>query len=117
MAAQGNTSGRDELRDERGVLQGYRSTFGTVTLEAIQDSEIHRTLNPDHTVTEQELPGTVNLYVVIDGGRILLDRLRASDVLEAIDAGQRAQQAQSAQEQAQSAQEPQDEPSDAQQTV
>lgn len=68
--------------------------FNNVTLEAVQETEIHRTLENDRTVTEVELPGVVNLYVVIDGGRLLLDRLNAGKVLEAIDLGQQQQQAQ-----------------------
>lgn len=58
--------------------------FNDVHLAAEQVTETHRTLNADHTVTEEELPGLINLYVVIDGGKILIDQLKAPVVLEAI---------------------------------
>lgn len=59
-------------------------TFSSVTLEAEHVTETHRTLENDHTVTETELPGTVNLYAVFDGGRVLIDQFKAPVVLEAI---------------------------------
>lgn len=60
--------------------------FSDVHLEAEQITEDHRTLEADHTVTHQELPGLVNVYLVIDGGRVLLDQLKAPVVLDAITA-------------------------------
>jgi len=45
--------------------------------------EHHTTRNVDGSVTEQDLPGEVYLYVNIDGGRVLLDRLHAGKVFEA----------------------------------
>lgn len=73
--------------------------FSDVHLEAEQVTEMHRTQENDLTITEQELPGMVNVYLVIDGGRVLLDQLKAPVVLEAI-AAQAKKQAQ-ADEQAQ----------------
>lgn len=67
-------------------------TFSNVSLEAEHVTEIHRTLENDHTVTEVELPGIVNLYAVFDGGRVLLDQIKAPVVLEAIDRAQKQQQ-------------------------
>lgn len=69
-------------------------TLSSVTWVAEHVPETHRTLNNDHTVTVEELPGVVNLYAVFDGGRVLMDRLNAAKVFEAIAAGQSAQQSQ-----------------------
>lgn len=82
--------------------------FSSVTLEAEHVTEIHRTLENDHTVTEVELPGVVNLYAVFDGGRVLMDQIKAPVVLEAIDRAQASQKAtadaQAAQQQTQESQ-------------
>lgn len=59
--------------------------FTTVTLEAEHVPETHRTLENDLSVTEVELPGLVNVYLVIDGGRLLFTQLNAGKVLEAVD--------------------------------
>lgn len=66
------------------------ATFSDVHFEAEQETETHRTLENDHSVTEVELPGIVNLYLVIDGGRILFDQIKAPRVLEAIAAAKAA---------------------------
>lgn len=58
--------------------------LSTVTWEAEHRPETHRTLNNDHTVTTEELPGQVYLYAVFDGGRVLMDMLPAGKVFEAI---------------------------------
>ena len=65
---------------------------GVATLYFEQVTETHRTLENDRTVTTQELPGIVNLYVEINGGRVLLDQLKAPVVLEAIDKAAKASQ-------------------------
>ena len=83
MADQTGNSNRQEIRDPQGRLLGHKTQLGNVSLVAVQESEFHRTLEADRTVTEVELPGTVNLYAVIDGGWNLLDRLNASKVQEA----------------------------------
>lgn len=63
--------------------------FSDVHLEAEHVPEPHRTLENDLTVTERELPGMVNVYLVIDGGRLLLDQFKAGRVFDAIElAGQ-----------------------------
>lgn len=59
-------------------------TFSSVTWVAEHRPETHRTLENDHTVTVQELPGQVYLYAVFDGGRVLMDMLPAGKVFEAI---------------------------------
>ena len=59
-------------------------TLSSVTWVAEHRPETHRTLNNDHTVTVEELPGQIYLYAVIDGGRVLMDMLSASKVFEAI---------------------------------
>lgn len=58
---------------------------GTATVTYEQVTETHRTLNADHTITEDELPGLVNVYLNIGGGRILIDQLNAGKVLDAIE--------------------------------
>lgn len=83
--------------------------FSDVHLEAEQVTETHRTLNADHTVTEAELPGTVDVYVVIDGGRLLLTQFPGSRVQDAIKA-QADQQQQPDQQQADQQQPPAPEP-------
>lgn len=63
-------------------------TFSSVTWVAEHRPETHRTLENDHTVTVQELPGQVYLYAVFDGGRVLMDMLPAGKVFEAITSAQ-----------------------------
>lgn len=65
-------------------------TFSEVRWVAEHVPETHRTLENDRTITTVELPGTVNLYVEIDGGRILMDQLNGGKVLEAVDAARKA---------------------------
>ena len=59
--------------------------FSDVHLEAVHVPETHRTPNPDHTVTENELPGMVDVYLVIGGGRILFTQYKAGKVFDAIE--------------------------------
>lgn len=67
--------------------------FTDVHLEAEHVPEAHRTLENDLTVTERELPGMVNVYLVIDGGRVLLDQFKAGRVFDAIElAAQKARE-------------------------
>lgn len=61
-------------------------TFSDVKLTAEQVVETHRTLENDLTVTDAELPGMVNVYLEIDGGRLLFTSYKASKVQDAIDA-------------------------------
>ena len=77
-----------------GEIHTEQQTFSTVTLEAEHVTERHDPDPGNKDVSMIELPGVVNLYAVIDGGRVLIDRLRASDVLEAIANGQKQQKAQ-----------------------
>lgn len=58
--------------------------FSSVTLEAEHVPEVSRTLESDHTITEQELPGMVNVYLVIDGARLLFTQYKAGKVFDAI---------------------------------
>lgn len=67
-----------------------------VHLEAEQVTETHRTLEADRSVTEAELPGLINVYLVINGGRVLFDQLKASNVLEAIETAKQNQASQDA---------------------
>lgn len=67
---------------------------GEVTFTFEQVPETHRTLEADHTVTEQELPGVVNVYANIGGGRLLFTQFNGGKVLEAIDTARKAQQQQ-----------------------
>lgn len=60
--------------------------FSNVTLEAEHVPETHRTLENDHTVTSEELPGMVNVYVNFDGARLLLTQYKAGKVFDAISA-------------------------------
>lgn len=73
-----------------GEVHTETRTFSTVTLEAEHLTETHDPDPGNKSVDLIQLPGTVNLYVVIDGGRILLDQFRASDVLSAIDTAKAA---------------------------
>ena len=63
-----------------------------VHLEAEQVTETHRTLEADRSVTEAELPGLINVYLVINGGRILFDQIKAPRVLEAIEVAKQTEQ-------------------------
>ncbi len=54
----------------------------TPKLYAEHQPETHRTLNPDHTVTEVELPGFVEVGVVLNGVRLPLHRLKAGKLLQ-----------------------------------
>ena len=65
-----------------------------VHLEVEQVTETHRTLENDRTVTEVELPGVFNVYLVIGGGRILFDQLKGGVVLDAIETAKQNQAAQ-----------------------
>lgn len=67
--------------------------FTNVTLEAEHVPEISRTLEADHTVSEQDLPGMVNVYVVFDGARLLLTQFKAGKVFDALNAAQASSQA------------------------
>lgn len=60
-------------------------TFKAISLEAEHVPETHFTREASGQATEAELPGEVFVYLVIDGGRLLIDRLSASKVFEAID--------------------------------
>ena len=94
MPAKQTQDTREEVRDDRGNLTGYRQVFDNPTLELVQTTEIHRTLENDHTVTEVELPGLIDLYLVVNGGRVRLDQFKAPVVLEAIEAANQQQAAQ-----------------------
>ena len=63
-----------------------------VHLEVEQVTETHRTLENDRTVTEAELPGVFNVYLVIGGGRILFDQIKGGVVLDAIEAAKQTEQ-------------------------
>ncbi len=66
-----------------GEIDTETQTFSTVTLEAEHVTERH---DPDphaKDVPTINLPGMVNLYVVIDGGRVLLDSIPAARVFKA----------------------------------
>lgn len=71
--------------------------FTDVKWSAEQVVEMHRTLENDHTVSEVELPGQVDLYVEIDGGKLLFTSFKAGKVLDAIDAAAAAQNSNGAQ--------------------
>lgn len=82
-------------------------SFTDVKLVAEHVPETHRTLENDRTVTTTELPGMVDVYLVIDGGRIKFTQLRGSDVLEAIDkAGEQQKAAEQSRQQASTQQQP-----------
>lgn len=66
-------------------------TFTDVYLSAEQVTEPHRTLENDLTVTEAELPGMVNVYLHIDGAKLLFTSYKAGKVLDALDAAAQAQ--------------------------
>jgi hypothetical protein len=66
-------------------------TFSDVKFTAEQVVEMHRTLENDHTVTEVELPGVVNIYIEIDGGKLLFTQYKAGKVLDAIEAAGKEQ--------------------------
>jgi hypothetical protein len=65
--------------------------LGKVSFSAEQVTETHRTLNSDHTVTEEELPGMVNVYLHVGKGKLLFTQYKAGKVLEAIDAGSKSE--------------------------
>jgi hypothetical protein len=65
--------------------------FSEVTFSAEQVTEMHRTLENDHTVTETELPGMVNVYIHFDGAKLLFTQYKAGKVQDAIDAAAKAQ--------------------------
>lgn len=67
-------------------------TISSVTWVAEHRPETHRTLNNDHTITVEELPGQVYLYAVFDGGRVLMDMIPAGKVFEAITTAQAARE-------------------------
>jgi hypothetical protein len=64
-------------------------TFTDVHLEAVHVTERHDPAPHDKDQELIDLPGTVELYVVIDGGRVLLDTFKAPRVLNAIAAAKR----------------------------
>lgn len=68
-----------------------RRTFSAPTFELEHVPETHRTLNNDHTVTVEDLPGMVNLYLVVDGGRVLLDQFKAGKIFDAIELAKQKQ--------------------------
>lgn len=81
--------------------------FTDVYLSAEQVTETHRTLENDHTVTEVELPGVVNVYLHIDGAKLLFTQYKAGKVLDALfQAKEAQQQAQADQSQAAAQAEP-----------
>lgn len=61
-------------------------TFSDVHLEAVHFTERHDPAPHDKDTALIDLPGTVELYVVIDGGRLLLDTFKAPKVFAAIEA-------------------------------
>lgn len=75
---------------------------GEVTFTFEQVPETHRTLEADHTVTEQELPGVVNVYANIGGGKLLFTQFNGGKVIDAIQAAKQAQAQASSQAQPQS---------------
>ena len=89
MTSQLDSVTYEDVHDDRGNLVGGKGAFSKVELVAEHVTEVHRTLENDHTVTEVELPGVVNVYYVIDGGRILVDQLSGSKVAEAIQNAQK----------------------------
>ena len=82
-----------------GEIHTEQRDFSAVTLEAEHVTERHDPDPGNKDVGMIELPGVVNLYAVIDGGRILLDRLSASRVFEAIDRAKSEQENQQASQQ------------------
>lgn len=64
-------------------------TFSTITFEAEHVPERHDPAPHDKDQALIDLPGMVNLYVLIDGGRLLLDTFKAPQVFAAIEAGKR----------------------------
>jgi hypothetical protein len=60
------------------------SKFSDFHWEVEHVPETHRTLENDHTVTEETLPGMVNIYAVVDGGRLLFTQYKAGKVFDAI---------------------------------
>ena len=68
-----------------GEIDTETRTFSDVHLEAEHVTERHDPDPGNKDVGMIQLPGVVNLYAVFDGGRVLIDRLRAPDVFEAID--------------------------------
>ena len=75
------------------------STFSDVHFEAVHIPETWDPDPNDKSVETVELPGLVNIYLVVDGGRILHDQYNAARIFEAIDAGQKNQDQSSAQAQ------------------
>lgn len=64
-------------------------TFKTVTWEAEHVPERHDPAPHDKDQPLIDLPGVVNIYAVIDGGRILMDQVKAPRVFEAIERAKR----------------------------
>lgn len=67
-----------------GEIDTEQATFSDVHLEAVHVLERHDPDPSDKDVPKINLPGLVNVYLVIDGGRVLLSQFPASRVLEAI---------------------------------
>jgi hypothetical protein len=64
-------------------------TFSNITFEAVHVPERHDPAPHDKDTALIDLPGTVDLFVVIDGGRLLLDTFKAPKVFAAIEASKR----------------------------
>jgi hypothetical protein len=72
-------------------------TFSDLKLYAEHRPEVSRTVNTDHTVTEEELPGFLHIGVVLDGVRKELFRLKAGGFLADLERHRAAQAAAQAQ--------------------
>jgi len=59
-------------------------TPSTLRLEGEYVPETHRTLQPDHTISEDTLPGMYNVYLVGDDFRILFTQYKAGKIADAI---------------------------------
>ena len=70
-----------------GEIDTEQATFSDVHLEAEHVLERHDPDPSDKDVPKINLPGLVNVYLVIDGGRVLLSQFPASRVLDAIKVG------------------------------
>lgn len=56
--------------------------FKSVTLYAEHQPETHRSINPDRSVSEVELPGFLEVGVSVDGVRVKLARVKAGGFLD-----------------------------------
>lgn len=57
-------------------------SFESPQLYADHQPETHRTLNADHSVSEQELPGHVEVGVLLHGVKVALARIPAGNLLQ-----------------------------------